>query len=108
MARQRLHSARIQAPPRGRGRGRRRQHRLRRRHFGGRPLVERFGRHVFLTPTRLDHAEAYFNEHGGKIVTVEIYAGFDRYKWFAIAAIIVVAAIVITRRVRRRRAGARG
>jgi membrane protein DedA with SNARE-associated domain len=39
-------------------------------HFGGRPLVERFGRYVFLTPTRLDHAEEYFNEHGGKIVTI--------------------------------------
>jgi membrane protein DedA with SNARE-associated domain len=39
-------------------------------HFGGRPLVERFGRYVFLTPTRLDHAEEYFNKHGGKIVTI--------------------------------------
>jgi membrane protein DedA with SNARE-associated domain len=39
-------------------------------HFGGRPLVERFGRYVFLTPERLDHAEEYFNEHGGKIVTI--------------------------------------
>lgn len=39
-------------------------------HFGGRPLAERFGRYVFLTPQRLDSAEAYFNSHGGKIVTV--------------------------------------
>jgi membrane protein DedA with SNARE-associated domain len=39
-------------------------------HFGGRPLVERFGRYVFLTPARLEHAEEYFNKHGGKIVTV--------------------------------------
>jgi membrane protein DedA with SNARE-associated domain len=39
-------------------------------HFGGRPLAERFGRYVFLTPQRLDRAERYFNEHGGKIVTV--------------------------------------
>jgi membrane protein DedA with SNARE-associated domain len=39
-------------------------------HFGGRPLVERFGRYVFLTPERLDHAEEYFNKHGGKIVTI--------------------------------------
>ena len=124
-------------------------------HFGGRPLVERFGRYVFLTPTRLGHAEEYFNNHGGKIVTiarfieglrqlngllagivgmhwakflafnalgavlwvctwsalgffagehiVEIYTAFDRYKWYAIAAIVVVVAILITRRVRRRR-----
>ena len=30
-------------------------------HFGGRPLAERFGRYVFLTPERLDRAENYFN-----------------------------------------------
>ncbi len=39
-------------------------------HFGGRPLAERFGRYVFLTPQRLDRAESYFNNHGGKIVTI--------------------------------------
>jgi membrane protein DedA with SNARE-associated domain len=39
-------------------------------HFGGRPLSERFGRYVFLTPERLDRTENYFNRHGGKIVTV--------------------------------------
>ncbi|HKV22770.1 MAG TPA: DedA family protein [Mycobacterium sp.] len=127
-------------------------------HFGGRPLVERFGRYVFLTPKRLDHAEEYFDRHGGKIVTfarfveglrqvngllagivgmhwakflafnavgavlwvgtwaavgylageniVEIYAAFERYKWYVIAAIVVVAAVLITRRVRRGRSAA--
>ncbi|MDT5098823.1 MAG: hypothetical protein QOC76_2560 [Mycobacterium sp.] len=127
-------------------------------HFGGRPLVHRFGRYIFLTPARLDHAEEYFNKHGGKIVTVarfieglrqlngllagiigmhwakflgfnalgavlwvctfaavgylagenivEIYAAFERYKWYVIAAIVVIAAILITRRIRRRRAAA--
>lgn len=39
-------------------------------HFGGRPVIERFGRYVFLTPKRLDHAEEFLNRHGGKIVTV--------------------------------------
>jgi membrane protein DedA with SNARE-associated domain len=38
-------------------------------HFGGRPLVERFGRYVFLTPERMGRAEKYFNAHGGKVVT---------------------------------------
>jgi len=127
-------------------------------HFGGRPLVERFGRYIFLTPKRLDHAEQYFDSHGGKIVTfarfieglrqingllagivgmhwakflgfnalgavlwvctwaglgflageniVEIYATFEHYKWYVIAAIVVVAAVLITRRVRRGRAAA--
>jgi len=124
-------------------------------HFGGRPLVERFGRYIFLTPERLDRTEDFFNRHGGKVVTiarfieglrqangllagivgmhwlkflvfnalgavlwvgtwaglgylagqniVEIYGAYERYKWYAVAAIVVIAAIVITRRVRRRR-----
>ena len=37
---------------------------------GGRPLAERWGRFVFLTPARLDRAETFFDAHGGKIVTV--------------------------------------
>lgn len=124
-------------------------------HFGGRPLVERFGRYVFLTPERLDHAEEFFNRHGGKIVTiarfieglrqangivsgivgmhwlkflgfnalgavlwvctwaglgylagahiVEIYAAFDKYKWFAIGVAAVIVAVLMTRRVLRTR-----
>jgi membrane protein DedA with SNARE-associated domain len=39
-------------------------------HFGGRPLVQRFGRYIFLTPERLDKTEAYFNRHGGKIIVI--------------------------------------
>ena len=39
-------------------------------HFGGRPLAERFGRYILLTPERLDRAEGFFNRHGGKVVTV--------------------------------------
>lgn len=39
-------------------------------HFGGRELALRWGRYVFLTPRRLDHAEDFFRRHGGKIVTV--------------------------------------
>lgn len=39
-------------------------------HFGGRPLAEKLGRYVLLTPTRLDKAEAFFTRHGGKIVVV--------------------------------------
>ena len=38
--------------------------------FGGRALVERWGRYVFITPERLDKAEAFFNKHGGKIITI--------------------------------------
>jgi membrane protein DedA with SNARE-associated domain len=35
---------------------------------GGRRLVLRFGRYIFLTPERLDKAETFFARHGGKVV----------------------------------------
>jgi len=39
-------------------------------HFGGRPLAERVGKYVFLTPARLDKAQNLFERHGGKISVV--------------------------------------
>ena len=39
-------------------------------HFGGRRLVLRFGRYVFVTEKRLTKAEGFFRRHGGKIVAV--------------------------------------
>jgi membrane protein DedA with SNARE-associated domain len=39
-------------------------------HFGGRPLAERFGRYVFLTPERLDRAAGFFDRHGGKVIVI--------------------------------------
>jgi membrane protein DedA with SNARE-associated domain len=39
-------------------------------HFGGRRLVERYGRYVFITPERLDRATTFFERHGGKIIVV--------------------------------------
>ncbi len=38
--------------------------------WGGRSLVLRFGRYVFLTEMRLDAAEGWFDRHGGKVVVV--------------------------------------
>src|SRR5579871_3458740 len=35
-------------------------------HFGGRPLVERYGRYIFLTTERVEKATAFFERHGGK------------------------------------------
>ncbi|MFJ6907239.1 DedA family protein [Streptomyces griseoluteus] len=37
---------------------------------GGRAFVERWGRYILLTPRRFEAAEAFFRQHGGKIVTV--------------------------------------
>jgi membrane protein DedA with SNARE-associated domain len=39
-------------------------------HFGGHRLLDRYGRYVLLTPARVEKAEAFFNRHGGKVVTV--------------------------------------
>jgi membrane protein DedA with SNARE-associated domain len=39
-------------------------------HFGGRPLIERFGRYILLTPERVDRATGFFERHGGKIIVV--------------------------------------
>lgn len=38
--------------------------------YGGHPLLERFGRYIFLTPERINKAEHFFNRHGGKVVVV--------------------------------------
>ena len=38
--------------------------------WGGRALIERFGKFLLLTPDRLDRAERFFNNHGGKIVVI--------------------------------------
>ena len=38
--------------------------------YGGRALVERWGRYVFLTPERLRKAEYFFDHQGGKIITI--------------------------------------
>jgi membrane protein DedA with SNARE-associated domain len=39
-------------------------------HFGGRPLAERYGKYIFLTPQRLDKAASFFDRHGGKVIVI--------------------------------------
>jgi membrane protein DedA with SNARE-associated domain len=39
-------------------------------HFGGRPLIERYGRYIFLTPDRIARATGFFKRHGGWIIIV--------------------------------------
>jgi membrane protein DedA with SNARE-associated domain len=39
-------------------------------HFGGRPLVERYGKYILLTPERLDKTAAFFDRHGGKVIVI--------------------------------------
>jgi membrane protein DedA with SNARE-associated domain len=65
--------------------------------FGGRALVERWGRYVFLTSERLDKAERFFARHGGKIIVVArfieglrqangIIAGITGMRWLKFLA----------------------
>ena len=39
-------------------------------HFGGRPLIQRYGRYIFLTPERIDRATGFFERHGGWIIII--------------------------------------
>lgn len=39
-------------------------------HFGGRPLVLRYGRRLMITEERLRQVEGFFERHGGKVVAV--------------------------------------
>jgi membrane protein DedA with SNARE-associated domain len=39
-------------------------------HFGGRPLIERHGRYIFLTRERIQRATGFFQRHGGWIIRV--------------------------------------
>jgi membrane protein DedA with SNARE-associated domain len=66
-------------------------------HFGGRPLIERFGRYVFLTTERIDKAAGFFERHGGKVVVVARFveglrqangwiAGISRMHWLTFLA----------------------
>lgn len=60
--------------------------------YGGHPLVERYGRYIFLTPMRIKKTEQFFNRNGGKVVVVArfveglrqangIIAGLSAMKW---------------------------
>jgi membrane protein DedA with SNARE-associated domain len=39
-------------------------------HFGGRPLIERWGRYILLTPERLDKATDFFQRRGASIIII--------------------------------------
>jgi membrane protein DedA with SNARE-associated domain len=65
--------------------------------FGGRALAIRWGKYVFLTPERLDAAEAFFDRHGAKIITIArfveglrqangIIAGITHMHWLRFVA----------------------
>jgi len=72
-------------------------------HFGGRPLVERYGRYVFITPERLDKTTNFFERRGARIIIVArfieglrqangIIAGISRMHWARFLAFNAVGA----------------
>ncbi len=65
--------------------------------FGGRPVTQRFGRYVLLSPERLDRASAFVERHGAKVVVVArfveglrqangIIAGISEMHWLRFLA----------------------
>ena len=73
--------------------------------LGGRPLVERWGRYILLTNERLDKAQTYFNNHGGKIVAGArfidglrqlngIIAGISEMRWVKFLSFNILGAAV--------------
>lgn len=72
-------------------------------HFGGHPLVERFGKYIFLTPERIGKAEGFFKRHGGKVVAIArfveglrqangIIAGLSEMHWLKFLTFNVIGA----------------
>lgn len=73
--------------------------------YGGHPLVERYGKYVFLTPERLHRSEQFFNRHGGKIVVIArfieglrqlngILAGLSEMKWLKFITFNAIGAAI--------------
>lgn len=61
-------------------------------HYGGHPLIERYGKYIFLTPERVAKAESFFNRHGGKVIVIArfveglrqangLIAGLSEMRW---------------------------
>ncbi len=73
--------------------------------FGGRLLVERYGRYVLLTPERLDRATAFFERRGAAVIVVArfveglrqangIIAGTTEMHWARFLAFNVAGALM--------------
>jgi membrane protein DedA with SNARE-associated domain len=76
-------------------------------HFGGRALVTRWGRYVFLTGEQLDKAERFFERRGGAVITIArfleglrqangIIAGISGMHWLRFLAFNALGAALWT------------
>lgn len=73
--------------------------------YGGHPVVERYGKYVFLTKKRLEKLEVFFNRHGPKIIVVArfieglrqlngIIAGLSEMKWRQFVTFNIIGATI--------------
>jgi membrane protein DedA with SNARE-associated domain len=73
-------------------------------HFGGRPLVLRYGRYVFLTEDRLGHVESFFQRRGSIVVPIArfidglrqfngVVAALAHMSWWRFLAYNVIGAV---------------
>ena len=74
-------------------------------YYGGHPLAERYGRYVFLTSRRLEHAMDFFERYGGRVVVVArfidglrqlngIIAGMSEMVWLRFLAFNLLGAVL--------------
>jgi len=72
--------------------------------YGGHPLVEKFGKYIFLTPERINKAEVFFKKRGSKIVVIArfieglrqangIIAGLSEMPWLKFLIFNTIGAI---------------
>lgn len=73
--------------------------------FGGRKLIEKYGKYIFITPTKLTKLENFFNKRGGVIVIVArfieglrqangIIAGISEMSWLRFVVYNSIGAIL--------------
>ena len=71
--------------------------------YGGHPLVERFGKYIFLTSDRIHKMEEFFNRNGGKVVAAArfveglrqangIIAGLSEMRWLKFVTFNMIGA----------------
>ncbi len=74
-------------------------------HFGGRPLVLRYGRYVFLTEPRLQHVESFFGRRGSIVVPIArfidglrqfngVVAALAQMRWWRFCGYNVIGAVL--------------
>ena len=73
--------------------------------YGGHPLVEKFGKYIFLTPQRIKKVEDFFSRHGGQVVIIArfvsglrqangIIAGLSEMKWLRFIIFNSIGAVI--------------